>query len=235
MSDKIDFVISWVDGNDPEWREKKNKALGITDERKVDARNRRFRDWDNLIYLFRGISKYTPWVNHIYLVTPGQCPKWLNTNNPKITVVNQDDLFEDKSVLPTFNNCAVELMLHKIPGLSEQFVYMNDDMFILAPTPETDFFRNGLPCATISFSPALASFSEEGKGIYGIVTANTKIVAKHFKKREVLKANWKKYFDPRNGREIIKTLCCLPFGALVGFGDNMHIAYSFLKSTYEEV
>ena len=234
MKDSVDFVITWVDGNDKDWIEKKNKALKSVNPDYVDSRKRRYRDWDNLKYLFRGFAECTPWVNHIYLVTPGQCPKWLNTNNPKISVINQDDLFDDKTILPTFNNCSVELLFHKIPGLQEQFVYFNDDMFLLRNTPKKDFFKNGMPCMTVAFSPAQADFSEDGKGIYGIVTMNTRIVAKHFKKKDIIKNNWRKYFDVRNGREVIKTLCCMPFSALTSFND-MHTAYSFLKSTYSEV
>ncbi len=234
MSDRIDFVVSWVDGSDPAWVSEKNKYLGRENTNSIDVRNCRFRDWDNLKYLFRGIEKYASWVNHIYVITPNQVPRWLDRNNPKVTVINQDDLFEDKSLLPTFNNCAVELLLHRIPGLAEQFVYFNDDMFILSKTVPSDFFKNGLPRNTIAFCPAMAKFSAEGKGIFGIVAANTRIVGLHFKKDEILKKNWKKYFDLRNGREIIKTLCCLPFSGLTGFND-MHCAYSYLKSTYEEV
>lgn len=234
MSDPIDFVITWVDGNDPEWLKKKNEALGRVDISIIDARKRRTRDWNTLPYFFRGIAKYASWVNHIYIVTPGQCPSWLNTEHPKITIINQDDLFEDKSVLPTFNNCAIELLFHKIPGLSEQFVYFNDDMFILNETKETDFFKGGLPCITAAISPILPHYSEDGKGTYGIDVSNFSIVARHFKKNQVIKNNWKKYYDPRNGREIIKTLCCMPFSALPGFNE-MHIAYSYLKSTYHEV
>lgn len=234
VSMPIDFVITWVDGNDKEWQKKKQEALGVVNQRKTDSRPRRYRDWNNLVYLFRGIANYAPWVNHVFIVTPGQCPSWINIDNPKISIINQDDLFDDKTVLPTFNNCAVELLLHKIPGLSEQFVYLNDDMFFLKKTMPKDFFKNGLPCVTAAFCPALAEYSEDGKGVYGIVTMNTRIVAKHFKKKDIIKYNWKKYFDPRNGREIIKTICCLPFSALTSFND-MHTAYSFLKSTFIEV
>ena len=234
MNNPIDFVITWVDGNDPQWLEKKDIALGNVNKSMVDARKRRFRDWNNLVYLFRGISQYASWVNHIYLVTPNQCPPWLNQKNSKVTVISQDDLFNDKSILPTFNNCAVELLFHKIPGLSEKFVYLNDDMFILKKVTENDFFRNGLPCITIAFSPTMADFNEDGKGVYGIDVMNTRIVGKHFKKKDIIKKNWRKYFDLRNGTEIIKTLLCLPFHDLVGFNE-MHTAYSYLKETYREV
>ena len=232
--DRIDVVITWVNGGDSDWLKKKNEYMGLADQSSVDARSRRFRDWDNLVYLFRGISKYTPWVNHVYLVTPNQCPEWLNQDCEKVTLINQDDLFEDKSVLPTFNNCSIELLLHKIPGLSEQFVYLNDDMFILRKTSATDFFRDGLPCITAAFAPPVAEFTEDFKGVYGINVMNTRLVGRHFKKKDVFRKNWRKYLDPRNGREIIKTLCCLPFYGLVGFNE-MHTAYSYLKSTFEEV
>lgn len=234
MSMPIDFVITWVDGQDPGWIKKREQALGAADQTTIDIRRRRTRDWNTLRYLLRGISKHAPWVHHIFLVTPGQCPPWLNTDHPKITIVNQDDLFEDKSILPTFNNCAIELLLHKIPGLADQFVYLNDDMFFLADTSETDFFKNGMPCITAAISPILPYYAEDGKGTYGIDVSNFSIVAKHFKKSDVLRNGGKKFFHPANGRELIKTLCCMPFKALPGFNE-MHIAYSYLKRSYEEV
>ena len=230
----IDFVITWVDGNDPVWLESKERYLALTNTDKVDARKRRFRDWGTLVYLFRGIANYAPWVNHVYLVTPNQIPSWLDISSELVTVVNQDDLFEDKSVLPTFNNCAVELLLHRIPGLSEQFVYINDDMFFLRPTTPTDFFKDGLPCITASLSPTIADFTSDGKGVYGIDVMNTRLVAKHFRKNVLLRNSWKKLLDPRNGREVIKTLCCLPFDGVTGFNE-MHTAYSYLRSTFSKV
>ncbi len=234
MSEPIDFVITWVDGSDHLWNEVRCKALEKLNASKLDTRKQRYRNWKNLVFLLRGISKYASWVNHIYIVTPHQVPVWLNLNNPRISVIDQDDLFEDKSILPTFNNCAVELLLHKIQGLTEQFVYFNDDMFILSETKETDFFKEGLPCITAAISPILPHYSKNGKGTYGIDVLNYSIIAKHFEKEGVLKKNWKKYFDPRNGRELIKTVCCMPFSSLPGFNE-MHTAYSYLKRTYEEV
>lgn len=231
---KIDFVITWVDGDDEEWLVKKRSFMKSTDLSTVDARARRFRDWDNLVYLFRGISHFTPWVNHVYLVTPNQRPEWLNFDCERISLINQDDLFEDKDAVPTFNNCAIELLFHKIPGLSEQFVYFNDDMFILRETPPTDFFKNGLPCITLAFAPTVAEYTSDLKSVYGIDVMNTRLVARHFTKNEILQNGWRKYLNPRNGREIFKTMLCLPFHGLVGFNE-MHTAYSYLKSTYEEV
>ena len=64
---KIDFVIPWVDGNDPEWQEIRNKYAHKNDG---DNREIRYRDWDNLQYWFRGVERFTPWVNKIILL-PG--------------------------------------------------------------------------------------------------------------------------------------------------------------------
>ena len=90
MSDeKIDFVIAWVDGNDKEWLAEKAKysPSSMADS----ATPVRFRDWDNLQYWFRGVEKYAPWVNKIHFITWGHLPKWLDTNNPKLHIVNHRD------------------------------------------------------------------------------------------------------------------------------------------------
>lgn len=230
-SKKIDFVISWVDGNNEEWQDLRKQYK--KEETGSDARKRRYRDWNNLHFLFRGIEKYANWVNHIYLVTPGHYPNWLNKNNDKITVIDQNTIV-DKEYIPTFNNCAVELFIYKIPNLSEQFVYLNDDMFILKKIYPEDFFRDELPCDTVGLCPTQAIYSEDGKGVYGIAVMNTRLVAKHFDKKSILKNSRRKLFDIRNGSEIIKTICMLPFDGITGFSD-VHTAYSFLRSTYEEV
>ena len=228
----IDFVISWVDGNDPQWLEERAKYLGSA-SKSADTRKRRVRDWNNLHYLFRGIELYAQWVNHIYLVTPNQTPSWLNTKHPKITVVDQNALFPQE-LRPTFNNCAIELLLHKIPGLSENFVYLNDDMFIIKETTEEDFFKNGRPMDTVAFAPTQAIYSADGKGVYGIAVVCTRLVAKCFDKATVLSNSNGKFRNLNNGREIIKSICMKPFNAITGFNE-MHTAYSLQKKTYEEV
>ena len=86
MREKIDFVIMWVDGSDPKWLAEKNKYS----EKKVsiDDGINRYRDMNLLKYWFRGVEKYTPWVNKIYFVTWGHLPKWLDTSNPKLVIVS---------------------------------------------------------------------------------------------------------------------------------------------------
>ena len=139
-NEKIDFVILWVDGNDKAWLEEKNKYLNI----KGDSGKNRFRDWDNLQYIFRGIEKHADWVNKIFFITWGHLPKWLNTDNPKLRIVKHEE-FIPKEYLPTFNSNVIELNLHRIKDLSEKFVLFNDDLFILKDLKKEDFFKSNLP------------------------------------------------------------------------------------------
>src|SRR5690606_38982790 len=99
----------------------------------------------------RSFEKYCPWIRTIYLVTDNQIPKWMNTSamsttgRPSIKMVNQSDIFPNKSHLPTFNSAAIEWNIHRIPGLSEKFVYFNDDFLVLKPTSVSDFFNGDKP------------------------------------------------------------------------------------------
>ena len=136
---KIDLVYLWVDGNDPAHRAKKNRALaGLgrpapkwTDEPAKD-------DYEELKYSLRSVEKFAPWINHIYIVTDGHRPAWLNADNPKVTIVDHAEIIP-KDLLPTFNSNMIEFFIYKIPGLSEHFLYANDDMFFGKPV-EPDFF-----------------------------------------------------------------------------------------------
>ena len=113
VNDKIDFVILWVDGNDEKWLKQKNGYLGI----KGDSNVNRFRDCQNLQYLFRGIEKHAPWVNKIFFITWGHLPKWLDVNNKKLEIVKHEE-FIPKEYLPTFNSNVIEMNLFRIKNLS---------------------------------------------------------------------------------------------------------------------
>ncbi|WP_201308364.1 stealth family protein [Companilactobacillus farciminis] len=141
--EKIDFVISWVDSSDLEWQRKRQKY----DSDKVIASSNgeeRFRDYGTLKYLLRSIDKYADWVHKIYLVTDNQKPKWLNTMYEKLVIIDHKEILPS-NVLPTFNSSAIELELDKIPNLSENFVYFNDDFLINKKVTPRDFFINGVP------------------------------------------------------------------------------------------
>eukprot|EP00054_Salpingoeca_dolichothecata_P026886 m.194338 g.194338 ORF g.194338 m.194338 type:complete len:1063 (-) comp25794_c0_seq7:1091-4279(-) len=100
----------------------------------------RFQDNSELQYSLRAIEKNAPWVRHIYIVTNGQIPSWLDLDHPRITLVTHDELFTNKSHLPTFSSPAIEAHLHRIPGLSKKFVYLNDDVLFGTQVWPDDFF-----------------------------------------------------------------------------------------------
>ena len=144
----IDLVYTWVDGTDPAWLASQAAAIGDSDparltERSVDPA--RYADHGELRYSLRSIEQYAPWVNHIWIVTSGQRPDWLRTDDPLISVVSHADLWPDGDGLPTFNSHAIEACLHRIPGLAEHYLYLNDDMIIGRPVaPELFFHPNGI-------------------------------------------------------------------------------------------
>lgn len=132
---KIDVVFTWVDGSDPEWLKKKNSAcLGVERLSEKSFDKSRWDNKDELKYALRSIHKNMSWVNKIYIVTDSQKPLWLNEDHPRISMISHGSIFPDGSVLPVFNSRAIETCLHKIPGLSEIFIYFNDDMFICRKT-----------------------------------------------------------------------------------------------------
>lgn len=141
--EKIDLVYLWCDNSDKNWSEKKaywQKQLGLTPDTENSTADCRFRNNDELKYSLRSIEKFAPWINKIFIVTDNQIPNWLDTNNPKIEVVFHKDFIEEE-YLPCFNSVALEFHLHKIKGLSEYFLYANDDMFLGRPAKKTDFFN----------------------------------------------------------------------------------------------
>lgn len=142
---KIDFVITWVDGSDPKWLQQKKKYSNEMEDFNGNTTTVRYRDYGTLKYVFRSIEKYAAWVRKIYLVTADQCPKWLNLDNPKVEVIDHSSII-DKKYLPLFNSDPIEWNIDKIPNLSENFVYFNDDMLLNKKLAPEYFFKNGLPC-----------------------------------------------------------------------------------------
>jgi hypothetical protein len=143
----IDVVYTWVDGGDPAWRDRKARAMrenGWVNEANVmAANNSRYTSRDELRYSLRALHAFAPWVRHIFLVTADQVPAWLDTTAPGLTVVSHQEIFGDTGRLPTFNSQAIESRLHRIPGLSEHFLYLNDDVFLGKPVAPELFFTPG--------------------------------------------------------------------------------------------
>lgn len=141
----IDLVYLWVNGNDPAWIEKRNKYIGKPVEGSSTNCVGRYVDNNELMFSLRSVEKYAPWIHRIFIVTDDQVPCWLDTNNPKIRIVDHREIMPAEC-LPCFNSVTIEHHLHNIPELSEHFIYANDDMFLTnSVTPETFFAKDGLP------------------------------------------------------------------------------------------
>lgn len=216
--ERIDIVIPWVDGNDPAWQNEFRKFTKSKAD--ADAREIRYRDWDNLHYLFRGIEQFAPWVGTVHFITWGHLPKWLNTSHPKLNIVNHTDYIPSE-YLPTFSSHTIELNMHRIHGLSERFVYFNDDTFLIKPTAEERFFKHGLPrdIARLSILP----------------NAGVTLMNKRYSKRDVIRKHPAKWFNYRyTASDIMKTVSLLPWQTFYGFKIT-HIPQPFLRSTFDRL
>ena len=231
----IDFIITWVDGNDPVWQAEKAKYKGVGG----DGRANRYREWDTLRYWFRGVEKFAPWVNKVFFVTWGHLPSWLNIEHPKLQIVKHTDYIPPE-YLPTFSSRPIDMNFHRIEDLSEHFVYFNDDMFLIRPVDQTDFFVNGLPCD----SAVQDVVAPKGKGTngekligdsqYTAIYYDTAVINRNFDKRAVIKADRSKWFTLKYGKNVVKNYLLGSWNFFTGF-KMIHFPYSYLKDTYREV
>lgn len=148
----IDLVYLWVNGNDLKWIAKRNACIGEPSKAEENCKER-YVDNDELKFSLRSVEKYAPWIRKIFIVTDSQTPEWLETSHPKIQIVDHTEILPTEC-LPCFNSVVIEHHLHRIPGLSEHFLYANDDMYINKPvTPETFFAKDLLPKIRLNRRP----------------------------------------------------------------------------------
>ena len=223
----IDAVVTWVDGNDPVWQEERNK---YNPNKQQDGSANRYRDWDLLKYWFRGIEKFAPWFNKIYFVTWGHLPTWLDISNPKIRIVKHSD-YISQEYLPTFSSRTIEMNVHRISGLSEHFVYFNDDMFLIKPVKASHFFKKGLPCDMAVLKPI--SYDKWTIGLYTKLNELI-VIGEHFNKRDCIKKNFTKFFNLKYGKYLIENICNMLYSNFTGFRCT-HSPYPFLKKTFDNV
>ncbi len=236
MHNEIDAVITWVDGCDPIWQKKLNKykPSATRDESKAQ----KFRDWDTLRYIFRGIEEFMPWIRKIHFVTYGHLPKWMNTNHPKLHIVTHNEIFADPSHLPTFNSNSIEFNFLGIKDLSEQFVYFNDDMLVLQPTTKERLFLNGKPRDFL-----IQTIPRKGWIYYTFfsnvawrynLNNNVTLINQHFNKKESIRKHKDLYYNSQydivsNIKNYISNL----FPKFYYF-EHYHQAQPFLKSIWIE-
>ena len=221
----IDLVVTWVDGTDPLWQKARAKWASV----EGDNREVRFRDWDLMRYWFRGVEKFMPWIRYVHFITWGHVPAWLNCSYEKIHIVKHED-YIPQEYLPTFSSHTIEWNFHRIEGLSEHFIYSNDDMFAIHSLNREDFFQHGLPrhCAIQTLAP----FRENG--ITHIIGRNIEILNANFEKRKSIMRHPLKWFNWRYGKGALHNMYFIPFDFFTGFHVE-HTSTSLLKSTFEEL
>ncbi|MDL2243253.1 Stealth CR1 domain-containing protein [Bacteroidales bacterium OttesenSCG-928-J19] len=222
----IDFVITWVDMDDPKWKKTFSEYSGGIDNSHNSFSEARFRDYGFLKYWFRGVEKFAPWVRKIHFVTCGQKPDWLDENNPRLHLANHED-FIPKQFLPSFNSTSIEMHMHKIPDLADHFVYFNDDFYIINHLEQERFFRDGLPCDIAAFRQN-SGFSQWEKRIKN----NVRLINRHFDKKEVMKRDHDKWYNPIYGKKARLTYLLSWYPKFVTLR-TPHNAQPYLKSTFQ--
>lgn len=226
---EIDFVLPWVDGADPAWQAQKARFAPAEGQ---DAREARFRDWGTLRYWFRGVERFAPWVRKIHFITWGHVPDWLRLDHPKVNLVRHED-YIPAQYLPTFSSHPIELNIHRIQGLSDHFVYFNDDIFLTAPMREEDFFRHGLAVDTCAFGVAQ---SRTYSGTFAhVFVNNTALINSAMSRKNCRRLAMRKWLSPANGlKNVARTLALVQFPYFTGFSCT-HLAVAYEKRTFEEV
>lgn len=234
--EKIDFVLPWVDDTDPQWLKRKNdtwrnlhlsEEIPGSDEKNGDCR---YREMGTLKYWFRAVEKFAPWVNKVFFITCGQRPAWLNIDHPKLVLVHHED-YIPAQYLPTFNVNPIELNLHRIPGLSEHFVYLNDDTFLIRPVSPDFFFRAGKPCL-----PADLSICDYfGYNNWSFLCLNDYCVLNdHFNFYDSIWNNRDKWFNIKElgAKVVFKNLLCHRLNRTMVIRGYEHLPTPQLKSTF---
>lgn len=161
MSFPVDVVILWVDGSDPVLNAKRRSWAppeSLSDDNSAGAT--RYADCGEIHWCVRSIREYAPWVRKIFIVTDGQDP-CLESGTVPVEIIDHKDIFTGglEDYLPVFSATAIESVIWRIPGLSDHFIYFNDDFFLTKPVQKEDFFygEDGVVCYAKKYSVPLAA------------------------------------------------------------------------------
>lgn len=150
-TDQIHAVITWVDGAEAVHKAKRMRyqAPAVKHLHENGINPHRWACSDELSFCLRSIENHAPWIGTIYIVTDAQTPdlsRLSSSLRAKIKIVDHLEIFKGyEHALPTFNSLAIESMLWRIEGLSERFIYFNDDVFLTAPLHISDVFDGDKP------------------------------------------------------------------------------------------
>ena len=189
QDNKIDMVYLWCDGNDSAFKKRKQQYLKIEDNSEQENNEAvgdiRFFDNKELKYSLRSLEMYAPWINHVYIVTDRQVPKWLNTKYEKVTVIDHSEIMPQESI-PCFNSAVIEYFLPFIPKLSEKFLYGNDDMFFGKKVYQEDFFAGDKPIVRVKAirRKKLMAYRGTKYTYYGTVLNSLELLENTYGKKE---------------------------------------------------
>ena len=167
----IDFVFPYVNNYDIVWQKNyESYCISSGNKHRLDVINsERYRDFGFLVYLFRGIEKFMPFIRNVYMIVQNieQVPSWIDQNTVKI-VLHKD--FIPEQYLPTYNSTTIEMFIPDIDGLADHFIYGNDDIYVIGPTTAEDYFTDeGNPKMSFYFAqpkPEMAQYWKVCQNIY---------------------------------------------------------------------
>ncbi len=148
----IDAVIAWVDGDDPAHREKRLR-FATKDQTQNDevGGEIRFSSIGEIYYCVASLLRFAPFIRKIFIVTDGQDPqlgdfigRFFPETETEVEIIDHKVIYRGyEDCLPVFNSLSIETMLWRIPGLSEHYIYLNDDFMLISPVTREDFFQDG--------------------------------------------------------------------------------------------
>lgn len=230
----IDFVILWVDGADPAWLKEKEKYSSLIKPWETDANGIcRYRGSDELLrFWFRCVERNASWVHKVFFISCGQIPAWLNTEHPRLRIVDHKD-FIPEEFLPTFNCRPIHFNLHRIKDLSEHFVLFDDDTFLLNTVDPAFFFRDGDPVLN-----TYLGYLNKGNDNWSRVLWNDYgVVNKYFNITKSIWDNRQKWF---NIKELglsyaVYNFLCYRVNKTLPVHSYGHLAHPHLKSTIDDI
>ena len=150
--EKIDAVITWVDGSEPNYKLKLEKNL-----KNKKIINRQYTQANEIDFCVASIIKFAPFVRKIFIVTDKQKPRFSGIRHmvslEKIEIIDHEEIFRDNlDCMPSFNIRSIDALLFKIKNLSDKFIYFNDDMFLIKETTKEDWFKDNKAVLTGSWA-----------------------------------------------------------------------------------
>lgn len=138
----IDLVYCFVDGSDPIHLAAREKYWTIERNRQADLVTKvgYFEQVGEIRYSVRSALQSMPWIRRVLVVTDGQSVPVDEDllKKGRVKLVDHKD-FIPAEFRPVFSPPIIESFLHRIPELSEVWLYHNDDFFVGAPLEIEDF------------------------------------------------------------------------------------------------